>query len=446
MQRIEPLFPLAAVLVCLLACVPLLTKYPAPGSDEPGFVDPAITLLNHGYLGTTLYEGLVPTMDRQIYWQPPFYFVALAGWFWIFGPGLEQARLFSLACGLTIVWLVYLLARRWTGPWPALAVSVLCAVSYWLTTRAVFARMDVLCVALSLAAVLAYVRRMVWLAGVLAGLAFLTHPLGVVPIATIVAHQALTRQPLRHIRNACTGFVLGGVVWLIYALQNWDAFQLQMALQLARKQQSPPYWYQFWMARNHAIAIGVVAGATAWLAFTRRRPAGSELVVVGTVVAFAAATYAAETGYFLYFFPFGCVALAMAIDRHTLAGLALVGALASEAAILGYHIHRYHHRNYAALGDSVRAVIPPGASVFIGFADVTPYFALVGRNPMRVATPVPLADPRAHGRLAAQSDFIVTTVPDPYLADVSDVIRGHTPLAVIDQGPGYRIAVFAGKR
>jgi len=446
MRRIEPLLPLAAVLVCLFACLPLLTKYPAPGSDEPGFVDPAITLLNEGYLGTTLYEGLVPTMNRYIYWQPPFYFVALAGWFWIFGPGLEQARVFSLACGLSIVALVYLLARRWTGPWPAFAVSTLCAVSYWLTTRAVFARMDTLCVALSLAAVLAYVRQMGWLAGILAGLAFLTHPLGVVPMATIVADQALKRRPLPEIRNACTGFVLGGVVWLIYALQDWDAFQLQMALQLARKQQSPPYWYQFWIARNHAIAISVVAGAAVWLAFTRRRPAGSELLVIGTVIAFAAATYAHETGYFLYFFPFGCVALALAVGRHRFAHLALAGALASEAAILGYNIHRYDHRNYAALGDAVRAVIPPGASVFIGFADVTPYFALVGRNPMRIATPVPLTDPRAHGRLAAQSDFIVTTIPDPYLPDVSDVIRGRTPLAVIDQGPGYRIAVFTGKR
>jgi hypothetical protein len=41
-----------ALLVVLTVGInlPLLTKYPAPASDEANFVDPAVTLLRHGVL------------------------------------------------------------------------------------------------------------------------------------------------------------------------------------------------------------------------------------------------------------------------------------------------------------------------------------------------------------------------------------------------------------
>ena len=91
---------LLAVLLCLALCLPLLLRFPVPGGDEPGFVDAAFTLLHKGYLGTELHVGLLPGFERHIYWQPPLYFVLLAGWIGSFGMGLVQVRSFSLVCAL----------------------------------------------------------------------------------------------------------------------------------------------------------------------------------------------------------------------------------------------------------------------------------------------------------------------------------------------------------
>jgi 4-amino-4-deoxy-L-arabinose transferase-like glycosyltransferase len=440
-------YPLLAVVIFVAACLPLLTKYPAPGGDEPGFVDAALTLSQNGYLGTHLYDGLLPGIDRHVYWQPPLYFVALAGWFRLFGAGLVQARTFSMLCAAVIVVLVYALSRRHAQPRAAFGASVLCAISFWLTYRAATARMDTLCVALSLGSLLTYQRGGLRLAGLLSGLAFLAHPLGVVPMAVILAHQLLSGRPLKEMGSTMWPFGVCCGAWLAYAGQDWQAFRLQMAAQLTRKQQGAPYWSQFWMARTHVFTLSAVLGATIWLVADRSKRRERQVPFLATAIAFVASTFAHEAGYFLYFFPLACIALAAALnERRTLVHVALAAALANELVVLGYNIQRYSHRDYARLTREVRAVIPPNSTVFIGFPEVTPYFSLVGRNPMSAAVPVRPEDAGAHARAAADADFIFITPPEAYLPEVAALVTGRSPLAEIDQGPGYRISIFAGKR
>jgi hypothetical protein len=86
-------------------------------------------------------------------------------------------------------------------------------------------------------------------------------------------------------------------------------------------------------------------------------------------------------------------------------------------------------------------VIPPGTTVLIAHPQVTPYFALLGRNPMRIAVPTS-TEPRAHRQVALQSDYIAVTTPLAYLPDVNELLTGTTPIAVIDQGPGYRLELY----
>jgi 4-amino-4-deoxy-L-arabinose transferase-like glycosyltransferase len=119
-QQQDAAFAALLVVLTLVAALPLLTKYPNPGGDEPGFIDPAATLATSGRLATSLYRDMLPGMTDHIYWQPPFYFIALAGWFRLVGVGLVQARLFSLGCGIGIVLLVYDLSRNWATPTIAL--------------------------------------------------------------------------------------------------------------------------------------------------------------------------------------------------------------------------------------------------------------------------------------------------------------------------------------
>ena len=86
-------------------------------------------------------------------------------------------------------------------------------------------------------------------------------------------------------------------------------------------------------------------------------------------------------------------------------------------------------------------MIPRGATVFIAHPEVTPYFALLGRNPMRVAVPTS-TEPQAHRTVALESDYIAVTTPLAYLPDVNELLSSLTPIAVVDQGPGYRLELY----
>lgn len=445
---------LAVAVITLGTCLVLLTRYPAPGGDEPSFVGPAITFMTQFRLASEIHEGLLRGIERHVFWQPPLYFMALGVWFRVFGIGLVQARLFSVVGAVAITASVYLLSRHWTSPKHAFAASALCAVSYWLTIRARYARMDTLCVALILISLSMYLRGTVtghrrWYSssGVFAGLAFLTHPLGMIAIAAIVGDVVISPVP-RASRSAklwaVACFAITACLWLGYIVQDVDAFREQMRAQFLRKYRlTPSYWYQFATARAraHVVSLALVLFASLRVIVRAVRDTSLRMLAAVVSIAVGAATYGREVGYFIYFYPLACVALAVLLQdtrrmRRVVYALVAV-AFANELLIGGFDVWRYHGRNYQAVTDALRATIPPGRSVFVGFSGLSPYFALLGRNPMRVAVPVPVSDPSAYAKLLSQSDFIVDTVPVPGFAGKDDQL-----VLQIDQGEGYRIAVY----
>jgi len=444
------------VIVTLASCLPLLLKHPSPGGDEPGFVDVARTVATRGSLSTDVYPGLLPGAEHHIYWQPPLYFLALGGWFRAFGVSLTTARSFSLVWAIVTVPLVYLTARRTVPQTPALVASTLLAMSFWLTNRASIARMDMMCIALTLAAVFIYLiarerQSLTWhsLSGLVAGLALSTHPLGVMAIAIVMGHEVMS-EGVSVLRNRRTfallgGFAVAAAAWGAYVAEDPATFSAQMTRQLERKAQQAPYWYQFWMAKTHAVTLIATCGAGFWLVFSSWRTRTRAVIAIGFAASFAAATFGRETGYFSYFYPFACIALAMALSAAGPWRKALITVVAlaflNEALILANDIRRYYHRDYAALSKAVLDAIPPGATVFIAHPAATPYFALLGRNPMRVAVPTS-TEPHAHLKVALESDYIAVTRPLAYLPEVDEVLSGLTPIAIFDQGPGYRVELY----
>jgi hypothetical protein len=436
--------------------LPLLTRYPSPAADEASFVDAAVTFARHGVLGTDAHRDLLAGIQQHLYWQPPLYFVVLAGWLRLVGVGLLQARSFSMLCGVFVVVGVYFVSRRHAPEWPSAAAAALCAVSIWLMNGARLARMDTLCVALTIACVLSYERAresgrlsLFGLCGVLAALALLSHPLGLVAI-TVVSVHLLTRADPSPVRKTAVALMLtcfscGVLAWLTYILRDPQSFQLQMTAQFARKMGLGSYWYHFWMSKTHVFSMLLVLTAGFWSVLKRWRTTDS-IIALAFLVSFAAASYGRELQYQLYFYPWGCCAVAIVLKQfrawRTILYASLVLAFVNDAVIIGHDVWRYRHRDYDALTRTVREAVPPGASVFIGFPDVTPYFALVDRNPMRIAVPVPTPNPDSHLRAAASSDFIVDSVQHTYLPELARLLDGEEPIAVVDQGPGYRLAIF----
>lgn len=434
------------VLLSLAAWLPLLTKLPTPGGDEPGFVDPAATFARQGFLGTPLYLGQLPGMERHVYWQPPVYFVSLGLWFKLFGVGLVQARLFSVFCGLIVVVCVYGLARFWASPRQALGAAALCALSVWVGDGVRVARMDALCAAFILLCAVSYLwalRRRAHLAsyswaGLWAGLALLTHPLGIVAAVAVIAHLAWRRGRLAEFAAFLTPLALCLLGWMAYIGQDIGSFRTQMGAQEARRAlyAEPPFWFWFFVSKLHIGTLAVLLGAGVWAATLARRFPDAGFVVLLAFVTLIAATFGRLSFYFLYFVPLFCVALALCLQSLVAKGWARGGlalALGIELVGIGHDACHARHNDYSRLAFVVRAAVPPGRSVFLSYSYLSPYFALYGRNPLRVAAPVPLPPGSSMDRAAGGCDYIA--VPSPLLdTGLQHWIAGKKPVATVAGG------------
>ena len=199
------------------------------------------------------------------------------------------------------------------------------------------------------------------------------------------------------------------------------------------------------MAKTHIVSMLVVLASGFWLVLTRWRST-ERTIALGFVISFAGASYGREMGYPLYFYPWGCCAVAILLTQirkwRALLYVILALAFVNDGAIIVHDMWRYRYRDYDALTRTVREAIPPGATVFIGFPEVTPYFALVDRNPLRMAVPVLTPRPDSHLQAAKSCDFIVESIGAPYIPELAELLKGRTPSAVVDQGPGYRLAIY----
>lgn len=178
--------------IFLVMRVPLMYRQPG-GQDEEWFAVPGYTVAQEGVPRIPF----VPSRDRQcvfyraddaVFALPPAYFYWQAPFFLVLPAGYGTARLASAAAGLIAIWLVYRLGRALYDD----VAAGLCAAALYGLSRVFFfaatcARPDMLCATVSLAALWMTWRwqtsgRLRWIAcaGILVGLAVLTHPLGAV--------------------------------------------------------------------------------------------------------------------------------------------------------------------------------------------------------------------------------------------------------------------------
>ena len=132
---------LGAAILLSLAAATVDAFHRPPWSDEGWFSSAAYNLARHGFLGTTVIEpagsGLT-RIDQRTYWVMPLFLLGQALW------SLYSflSRLFPAATPLRTV--------------PALAAGLL-ACSFHFIDNAAFARPDLACAALGLAALSSYV-------------------------------------------------------------------------------------------------------------------------------------------------------------------------------------------------------------------------------------------------------------------------------------------------
>lgn len=206
-------------------------SFPPVNVDEASFFSPAYDFSMKGILSSDVHKNFLPGAASHTYWMPPFYMVVLALFLKITGPTVFNAKLLSFI--LTCV-SAAAISKLSNNRYAKIILPALFLISPFVIITSAYIRMEALAVLLIILSIL-YIRlsNRAWIAGLLAGFLFMTHPM-LLPCSFSLFIIAIRRgKPFLLI------FLITALAtvmpYFIYILQDWNSFQLQMALQLSRK-------------------------------------------------------------------------------------------------------------------------------------------------------------------------------------------------------------------
>ena len=264
-SRLATAVALAAVAVYLLGSLAYLDRFPAISQDEPWIASSGYKLATTGVLGTDLFTGF-HGMERHQLAQMPLYGVLEGGIFRVFGLGVVQMRVLSVAFGLALLFVVFAVGREIGGERVgALAVALMVVQRLTTTTdvrpigillldAARINRYDIAVPVFGLAAmwvaIRAGVRRrpaMYLVSGSLAGFSGLSHLYGAfwLPVLTVfvVVTEGWSRETLRHVVMIVAGCVLVWLPWIVWVGLNWSDYVAQMQTVASRLDVFNPAFY-----------------------------------------------------------------------------------------------------------------------------------------------------------------------------------------------------------
>ncbi|MCX7967203.1 MAG: glycosyltransferase family 39 protein [Armatimonadetes bacterium] len=210
--------------------------------DETFFLQPAQNLAEGKGMGTPALDDLLPGISQRTYWQPPVYFLALSVWGKFMGFNVMSSRCFSRACAIGVLVLLWFLARRWgIGERLALFCVIWTGLDLTFQYNANLGRMDTLNAFLLMGSLVAFTSYQqngrewhVGMAGVFGSLATLTHFIAIPAVLTLGAILVWRRQVKALVWFALP-ILVGWVLWLTYAAQDWQSYFGQLELQFVRK-------------------------------------------------------------------------------------------------------------------------------------------------------------------------------------------------------------------
>jgi len=244
---------LGAVTALYLICCFSMALNRAPWYDEGFVVNPSYAWITTGYPGMSILDDSGPFLPfaqrmslkgirRHIYAEMPLHTVFLAAWFKVLGFGLVRARLFTIACGLVVLFCLYSIVRRLTmDAAVAFAAFALTAVDYGFILRTSEARMDALSAAFGFGALTVYLalrerslsRAVLW-SNTLIAASGLTHPnggmLAFAGLAFLMLYFDRQRIRFRHLAIAVSSYLVAAACWGIYITRDVSAFKSQFVL------------------------------------------------------------------------------------------------------------------------------------------------------------------------------------------------------------------------
>ncbi len=468
----------------------LRLRYPPVWPDEALFAEPARELLRHGTFGTPSLAGTLPGIEHHTWWMPPLHPLLLAAVFGLFGFGVGCARAVSGLLAVIAVVLAARLPARLGLPSRWGAVPVVMLVSDTVFLRAgLLARMDMLCLALVLAALLVGLpgpakpdhARAGWACGLLGGLALLAHPAALPPVAVFLLARAVAwpQAAKRFLPRALVGLVLVTGPWLASAAVHRESAVGQLAAQMARKAHSRPSGWELvgnltaglaeydadaamWRLgselsvawRGAAAAMGVVyclglLGLV--LPGPGRRARGVLAAVALAQIGFAAS--AVEMWYAVYPLPLAVVGCAALLGRwpprrRVLPALLMAVAVGSNLLTLTRLRLELVDRDpcrvdYQTWCAELSARLPSGATVMLCCLP-DPWFGLAGREDLTLREFVPeyAATPEVQEAVLATCDYAVACLPAPSTVVQRYVTSHGRAVGPVGRTDGYWAVVF----
>lgn len=248
MERRPSVVTLSALLIYLFVSLSHLSVFPPVGEDEPWIAAASYKLATHGLYGSDLFAGYYG-MDQHVYEHMPVYSLLEAAAFKLFGVGVFQMRLLSVAFGLALALTVWAVGRQMAGERAgALAVVLMVglrvadggdATGILLLDRARISRYDIAVPVFGLLALLAFnraerTRARAWYAtaGALAGLSGLSHLYGLFWMPVFFA-VTIARRGRRSVRDGqlwslVAGFAAMWVPWVAFVATGWSDYLAQM--------------------------------------------------------------------------------------------------------------------------------------------------------------------------------------------------------------------------
>jgi 4-amino-4-deoxy-L-arabinose transferase-like glycosyltransferase len=225
---------------CLLAFVVMAVVLAArrpPQADEGHFASAAAAIAFEGRFVMPMWTEWIPTLNERVYSNMPLYFITLAAWFKAFGVDFLTMRLFSVLWGVVLIGAGYVILRSLSGDGRVATLGVvLLAFNYDLVNFA-SARYDIMAAALNLAGVSAYLHyrvhnlgRAVLLGNVIVAAACLTHPYALFGMAGLLVFAIMLdrrRLRLQHLLIAASPYIVAGLAWGLYIIQDVDMFRAQ---------------------------------------------------------------------------------------------------------------------------------------------------------------------------------------------------------------------------
>lgn len=399
-----------------------LTRLPPVHDDEMWNAAPAAKLATTGVYGSDLFAGLHHA-DHRTYQFMPMLQLLLAAAFRVFGVGLLQIRLVSVAAGAVLVVLTFLLGRRVGGPSVGLLAAGL-LVGARLATGSLdtglvlvdsvrVVRYHLLVPIFGLGGLLVFERAEArpgprpatlgyMAAGALCGLSYLSHVYGVFWLPALWG-ALLVRRGLRaavwsrQSRALAGGFILAIVPWLVYVLSDLGGFLGQMSMYrerfavldpgfYLRNVLNEPYRYAGFGVRDlltfrpgawFAIGAGALAVPASCRSVWRRPtdPIGAALIPLVTFAVLYALLLQRKTFvYLLNLLPLALVLVSWHVGRWweavrgrgrhlVLAAVLLVVAADGVGASVARHRRVLRATGYSELIGRLRPYVPPGALI-----------------------------------------------------------------------------------